>query len=111
MMHALNRRRVTVRRTPFLCIFFAACLAPIVSGFADDTGISVAGVGVAKGRPTVVEISARLVGEGDVAADANVKYNDLKKKAVAALEGLKDPNLSIEFGGPSVGLAPDLGAQ
>ncbi len=55
--------------------------------------------------------SARLSGEGELAADASVKYNDLKKKAVAALEALKDPNLSLAFSGPRVGLATDAAAQ
>jgi uncharacterized protein YggE len=95
----------------FLHVFFAVCFASIAPALADDGGISVSGVGVAKGRPTVVEVNTRIVGEADVAADADAKYNDLKKKAVSALEALKDPNLSLEFGGPSVALAPDPGAQ
>jgi len=111
MTNALKHRRVAVWQTVLGCIFCAACLAPIVPAWADDAGISVSGVGVAKGRPTLVEIGARLSGDGELAADASVKYNDLKKKAVAALEGLKDPNLSIEFSGPTVGLATDSAAQ
>jgi uncharacterized protein YggE len=110
MSHVLKPWRIALPQTRLLCIFFAACFAPIVPAFADDAGISVTGVGVAKGQPSVVEIGARLIGEGDLAADASVKYNDLRKKAVAALDALKDPYLSIEFGGPSVGLAPDPGA-
>lgn len=100
-----------MRETPFLCVFFAVCFASIAPAFADDGGISVSGVGVAKGQPTEVEVDARIAGEADVATDADAKYSDLKKKAVSALEALKDPNLSIEFGGPSVTLAPDAGAQ
>lgn len=100
-----------MREASFLHVFFAVCFASIAPAFADDGGISVSGVGIAKGRPTVVEINTRIVGEADVAAEADAKYNDLKKKAVSALEALKDPNLSLEFGGPSVGLAPDPGAQ
>jgi uncharacterized protein YggE len=111
MTHAIKAGRVSVWPTALGCIFFAACLAPIAPAFADDAGISVSGVGVAKGRPTEVEIGARLSGDGELAADASVKYNDLKKKAVAALEGLKDPNLSLQFSGPTVGLATDAAAQ
>lgn len=100
-----------MREASFLHVFFAVCFASIAPALADDGGISVSGVGIAKGRPTVVEINTRIVGEADVAADADAKYRDLKKKAVTELEALKDPNLSMEFGGPSVGLAPDPGAQ
>lgn len=100
-----------MREAPFLCVFFAVCFASVAPAFADEGGISVSGVGVAKGRPTLVEVDTRIVGEADVAADADAKYNDLKKKAIAALQALKEPNLSLEFGGPSVGLAPDPGAQ
>ena len=111
MTHALKSWPITTRPMALLCIFFAACLAPILPASAEESGISVSGVGVAKGKPTMVEIGAKLSGDGELAADASVKYNDLKKKAIAALEALKDPNLTLEFTGPVVGLATDAAAQ
>jgi uncharacterized protein YggE len=81
-------------------------LAGIASAGADD-GISVNGVGVARGTPSVVEISARVVGEGELAADASAKFNAARKKGLEALEALKIPDFSVEPAGPSIGFAPD----
>lgn len=97
--------------TMFVTVMALLAILAAPPARADDSGISVTGIGVAKAKPTQVEIGARLSGEGELAADASVKFNDLKKKAVAALEGLKDPNLSLQFVGQTVGLAADPAAQ
>jgi len=77
---------------------------------AEDTGITVAGSGEAKAKPTVVEINATVSGEAELAADAVVKYRDAKKKGIKAIEALKVPGLSIESNGFSVGEAADAAA-
>ena len=95
-----------------LALFAALCFAAAAPALAEESeGISVSGVGTAKGRPTEVEIDARVSGEGELANDANVKYRDVKKKGVAALEALKDPNLTIEGTGPTITEASDPNAQ
>jgi len=81
-------------------------LAGVASAGTDD-GISVNGVGVARGTPSVVEISARVVGEGELAADASVKFNRARQKGLETLEALKIPDFSVEPAGPSIGFAPD----
>jgi uncharacterized protein YggE len=76
-----------------------------------DDGITVAGVGTVKGKATVVEIGSSVAGEGELANDASVKYRDAKKRAVAALEALKNPDLSVESKGFSINQAMDPQAQ
>jgi uncharacterized protein YggE len=101
-----------LRRTHFICLLIAI-LCPAFSWAAIDNsdGITVSGEGTAKGAPTVVEISAVVSGEGELAADANVKYLDARKKGLAALDGLKLPDLSVESDGPAVTQAIDPATQ
>jgi uncharacterized protein YggE len=81
------------------------------AGAADVSGITVAGVGEAHVKPTLVEINATVNGEAELAADAVVKYRDAKKKAIKAIADLKLPGLSIETNGYSVGEAADPNQQ
>ncbi len=101
-------------------VVFVLCTLVLVAGHAaraDDSGtggavgISVVGVGTVKGKPDVVEISATVAGEGELANDASVKYRDARKKATAAIESLKNPSLSIESKGFTVNQAIDANAQ
>ena len=78
---------------------------------ADNTGITVTGSGTTKAPATQVEIGATVTGEAELAADASVKYSDAKRRAVAALEALKNPNLSIESDGFSVNQTADATQQ
>ena len=48
---------------------------------ADPNTIAVAGTATVKGPPTTVVILAPTSGEAELAADAAVKFGDLKKKA------------------------------
>jgi len=80
-------------------VAFAA--APAVA--SENEGIVVRGNGSATGRPTEIEMSATLSAEAPLAADALVKFRDAKKRALAAIAGLKNSDLSIEPGGVSVG--------
>jgi uncharacterized protein YggE len=65
-------------------------------------GISVSGISETKGKPSVVEISAVVAGDAELAADATVKYRDSRRRAVDAINGLKLEGLRIESGGFSV---------
>jgi uncharacterized protein YggE len=97
-------------RLPALCI--AAVVSSIAAAtFAADDGIIVRGVGSASGRPTQIEMSATLSGEAALAADALVKFHDAKKRALAAIAGLKNPDLAVEPGGVSVGSGTDANTQ
>jgi uncharacterized protein YggE len=68
-------------------------------------------VGTVKAKPTVVQIESNVSGEGELANDASVKYRDAKKRAVAALDALKNPDLSVESEGFAINQATDPQAQ
>jgi uncharacterized protein YggE len=78
---------------------------------AEQQGITVSGTGQVKSKPTEVEIGAMVSGEAELTNDAMVKYRDAKKRAIAAIEGLKLPNLAVESNGVSVSQALDPNAQ
>ena len=74
-------------------------------------GIVVQGAGVAKGRPTQVELAGTISAEAELAADATVKYRDAKKRAVSTMEGLRNPSLSLDFSGFAINSALDANTQ
>jgi uncharacterized protein YggE len=74
---------------------------------AADDGISVSGSATVKGHPTEVIIDGTISGEGELANDASVKYHDSKKKATAAIDNLKNPDLSMKAEGSEVHEAVD----
>ena len=109
-MNLANDRRPT-HRTWFAA--GALCLSLLAPGpasraqeppesSAGGQGISVAGSGEVKGKPTVVEISGSVAGDAELAADAIVKYRDSRRRAVEALNGLKLEGLKVESGGFAV---------
>lgn len=71
---------------------------------ADDSsaGITVSGTAKVMAKPNAVEILTYVSGDAELTADAVVKYRDARKRAVAALDALKIPTLSIESNGFSV---------
>ena len=78
---------------------------------ADQPGITVSGSGSVKSKPTEVEIGAMVSGEAELTNDAMVKYRDAKKRALAAIEGLKLAHVSVESTGVSVSQVLDANAQ
>jgi len=83
---------------------------PAGAGAPHDDAITVNGTAQVKAKPTEVEIGALVSGEAELTNDAMVKYRDARKRAVAAIEGLKLQNLSIESHGVSVNQAMDANA-
>jgi uncharacterized protein YggE len=94
-----------------LCLVAAAARAE--QGGSQDQGggagegISVAGSGEVKAKPTSVEIVANVSGDAELAADAIVKYRDARRRAVDALKGLKLEGLKVDTGGFSVAQGVD----
>jgi len=78
---------------------------------ATPEGITVTGVGTVKAHPSVAEIRGTISGAAELAADANVKYLDERKKAIESLDALKNPDLSVEPQGPLINQAVDAAAQ
>lgn len=89
------------RRLPLITALLLLVSA-IATARADDGGIAVSGTATVKARPTEVEIVGVITGEGELANDASVKFHDSRKKALAALENLKNPDLSVESEGSDV---------
>jgi uncharacterized protein YggE len=112
-MNSENRR--TLRRSTLTTLYCAFALAvSAVAARGEDQpstgggeGISVAGSGEVKAKPKVVEINATVTGDAELAADAIVKYRDARRRAVAALNGLKLEGLKIDSNGFSVAQGMD----
>jgi uncharacterized protein YggE len=105
---------MTSRNRPTLCRLIAvlALIVPLsASGQeaqpSNGDGITVSGSGEVKSKPNVVEISATVSGDAELAADAIVKYRDARRRGVEALNGLKLPGLKVESGGFSVNSSMD----
>jgi uncharacterized protein YggE len=109
---ASSRRSVTstLARRFAPAVAAAIAFATVSTALADD-GIVVRGSGSASGRPTQVEMSGTINADAELAADAIVKFRDAKKRALAAIEGLKNPDLTVVPGGLSVGSGMDANQQ
>ena len=77
----------------------------------DTKGITVTGMGQAKGKPVLVEFTAAASGEGELASDAIVKHRDTKRRGLKAIEDLKVPGLTVESKGFAINQAMDPSAQ
>jgi uncharacterized protein YggE len=83
---------------------YVAVLSGAASAAAEPAPalISVSGVGDARGKPNVVEISAVVSGEAELAEDAITKYQNSKRRCIEAIEGLKLEGLTVQ--GQGVGI-------
>jgi uncharacterized protein YggE len=111
---ACIEEKATMNRC-YLCLSAAlvivGMLAPVSRAqSAEGQGITVSGAAEVKIKPNQVVIGAVVSGEAELTNDAMVKYRDAKKRAMAAIEGLKLPNVKIEAGGVSVSQAMDPNA-
>ncbi len=98
-----NRRSFCLGRTIAAPAFFLALIAvSTLAAAQENEGIVVRGEGSATAGPTEVELSATVSGEAPLATDALVKFRDAKKRALAAITAMKNPNLSVESSGVSV---------
>ena len=78
------------RRTFCRLIAVLALLVPLSAGGqeaqpSNGDGITVSGSGEVKSKPNVVEISATVSGDAELAADAIVKYRDTKRRGLKAI--------------------------
>jgi uncharacterized protein YggE len=88
-------KSLDVGRAHFLALMILALLIPVSFAQAAEEGISVTGTATVKARPTVIEITGTISGEGELANDAVVKFRDSKKKVIAAFDNLKNPDLTV----------------
>jgi uncharacterized protein YggE len=101
MSHSVTLLRWTVGAAA-LCAIAVSSPHSVRAGELEP-GIVVHGIGFATARPSQVELSATINGEAELAADAMVKFRDAKKRAIAAIAALKNPDLSVSPGGVSIG--------
>ncbi|MEZ6057094.1 MAG: SIMPL domain-containing protein [Planctomycetaceae bacterium] len=88
------------------CWFTAAAMicsqSFICVAFAEGRVVQVTGVGEVEARPTMVELSGLVKGEGELASDAVVKYRGNRRRAIEAIEALAIEGLTIDGGGVSI---------
>lgn len=90
-------------RSMFAVLLTAVGLSPaIAQDYQPAKGILVAGTGVAKAKPTVVELGGTVTGDAELASDAITKYRDNRQRAIDAIENLKIEGLKIEGGGVAI---------
>ena len=106
----MNAKLIRSRSVHFFAATIPLLLAIPMLAHAED-GITVTGSGTVKGKPTVVEISGTISGEGELANDASVKFHDTKKKATTAIENLKNPDLTMQTEGSDIHEAMDPAQQ
>ena len=94
-----------------LPIFTAAVLFLGAGVALAEEGIAVTGTATVKSKPTEVEITGTITGEGELANDASVKFHDAKKKATDAIDNLKNPDLTLEPEGSEIHEAIDPAQQ
>jgi uncharacterized protein YggE len=98
------------RRAAGVAAFVIAALL-FSRGLRAEEGISVQGLGEATARPSQVEIPVSIGGDSELASDALVKFRDSKRKAAAAIDALKNPDLAIVSDGISFNTPIDSNAQ
>lgn len=103
--------RSSWRCAALVTVVALAAAAPAPAADGPGSTITVTGSGDARGRPTMVEMSATVSGEAELAADAVVKFKDARRRAVKALEDLKVPSLTIESRGFTLNQGVDPNQQ
>ncbi|HVC95534.1 MAG TPA: SIMPL domain-containing protein [Pirellulales bacterium] len=80
------------------------CLAVTLASFsaADDGGITVVGVGEARGKPDALEFRAHLAGSAELANDALTKFQEYKRRALSAVEQLQLKEIKVSVGAMSL---------
>lgn len=86
----------------FVCTI-AICLAALRDNSAsaqyvpqgDSGGIAVYGTGEVRALPNRVQMSLRASADGELVADAIVKYRDIKRRTLDAFDALKMENLAL----------------
>ncbi|MEQ8854089.1 SIMPL domain-containing protein [Gimesia sp.] len=90
-------------RSLFLLALALPCFAQLSPVAAEgETGITVVGTGIVEQKPTVVEMTGLVIGQGQLAGDAVTKYHGNRRRAEDAFKNLKIPGLVIQGDGMSL---------
>jgi uncharacterized protein YggE len=97
------KRMAVVRSRYFMLL--GASLAGLVAinvEANEGPGITVSETGVVEAMPDVVELTATIEGNAELAGDAVLKYRDKKRKVVDSLNGLNFKGMTVVGSGPSI---------
>lgn len=83
------------------CFIFSGGNWDTVSA-AEGDGISVVGFGSVEAKPSVVELTGVIVGQGQLAGDAVTKFHGNRRRAEAAFKNLNIPGLEVVQDGMSL---------
>tara|TARA_R110001592_G_scaffold336140_1_gene621391 strand:- start:41243 stop:42028 length:786 start_codon:yes stop_codon:yes gene_type:complete len=65
------------------------------SAAAENQGITVMGLGSVEAKPSVVELTGIVIGQGQLAGDAVTKFHGNRRRAETAFKNLKIPGLEV----------------
>ncbi len=85
-----------------LTLVLACCVNLPQLAADDENGITVLGTGVIEVKPSVVELTGLVIGQGQLAGDAVTKYHGNRRRAEEAFKNLKIPGLVIVEDGMSL---------
>ncbi|QDU14972.1 oxidative stress defense protein [Gimesia maris] len=93
-MSGLSRllRRVTLFS---LAVLFCWIMMTHSSTAAENQGITVMGLGSVEAKPSVVELTGIVIGQGQLAGDAVTKFHGNRRRAETAFKNLKIPGLEV----------------
>ncbi|WP_339682817.1 SIMPL domain-containing protein [Gimesia maris] len=93
-MSGLSRllRRVTMFS---LAVLFCWGMMTHSSAAAENQGITVMGLGSVEAKPSVVELTGIVIGQGQLAGDAVTKFHGNRRRAETAFKNLKIPGLEV----------------
>ncbi|WP_417374603.1 SIMPL domain-containing protein [Gimesia maris] len=93
-MSGLSRllRRVTLFS---LAVLFCWIMMTHSSTAAENQGITVMGLGRVEAKPSVVELTGIVIGQGQLAGDAVTKFHGNRRRAETAFKNLKIPGLEV----------------
>tara|TARA_R110002095_G_scaffold191382_2_gene168959 strand:+ start:3327 stop:4193 length:867 start_codon:yes stop_codon:yes gene_type:complete len=97
-MSHLIQRLISFHLALFLC--WNANVLSVSAGEGD--GITVVGVGSVEGKPSIVELTGLVVGQGQLAGDAVTKFHGNRRRAEEAFKNLKIPGLEVVEEGMSL---------
>ncbi|WP_417391725.1 SIMPL domain-containing protein [Gimesia sp.] len=93
-----------MHRLPLFALAVFLCGGNITpSSFADESqGITVMGLGSIEAKPSVVELTGVVIGQGQLAGDAVTKFHGNRRRAETAFKNLNIPGLEIVEEGMSL---------
>ncbi|HAW32041.1 MAG TPA: hypothetical protein DCY03_28715 [Planctomycetaceae bacterium] len=78
-----------------LAVLFCWIMMTHSSTAAENQGITVMGLGRVEAKPSVVELTGIVIGQGQLAGDAVTKFHGNRRRAETAFKNLKIPGLEV----------------